>query len=195
MDQLRHLGLNPGWIYEALVCTYLDGVPHAAPTGIATDDFERIRLDLFDGSRTLDALAASADFAVALPAGAEALFRALYAPGELSFTRASVVDAPSVAGSAATIELRMLGLERREHRTRVIADVVAVTRRTDVRLINRAEPLLVEALILATRIDLARREQTLATLDEQLRVAEKVAPGSPAAVALRRLRLRFDQPS
>ncbi|NLT93332.1 MAG: DUF447 family protein [Actinobacteria bacterium] len=189
---LRQLGLRPGWIYEAVVCTSLEGRPHAAPAGVATDDCRSLRLDLYDTSRTLGALLSSGVFVCDLPAGADTLFRALYAPEELTFARASRIDAPRLADSAATIELVVVSTAPRGGLTRVRARVVAVTRHTDVRLINRAEPLLVESLILATRIRLAGRETTLAQLDENLRVAEKVAPGSAAAGSLRRLRRQLD---
>lgn len=195
MDRLRQLGLEPGWIYEAVVCTSVDGVPHAIPAGVATDDFRSVRLDLYDTSRSLGAILAAGSFVVDLPRDADALFRALHAPDELVFGRAVVVDCPRLLDSAATIELTVSGTEAREGLTRVIGRVVEVTRRGDVRLINRAAPLLVESLILATRVDLIGRDAVLAQLDEHLRVARKVAPGSTAAAALERLRRLLARPS
>ncbi len=105
------------------------------------------------------------------------------------------MDAPCLEDSAATIGLVVTEATPHGGLTRVRGRVAGITRRADVRPVNRAEPLLVESLILATRIDLAGREATLARLDEHLRVAEKVAPGSAAVEALHRLRRRLGRSS
>lgn len=195
MDRLRQLRLEPGWIYEAVVCTSVDGAPHAAPAGVATDDFRSVRLDLYDTSRSLGAIRARGCFVVDLPRDEHTLFRALYARDGLAFGHATAVDSPCLADAAATIELDLIDAEPMGGLTRVVGRVVEVTRRADVRLINRAAPLLVESLILATRLDLIGRDAVLAQVDEHLRVAQKVAPGSAAAEALERLRLRLARPS
>jgi hypothetical protein len=188
MSQLRHLGITPGWIYECVVCTMVEGSPHASPAGVWTHDLRALSMDLYDTSRTLPALLAAGEYVVDLPADAGTFFRALHDPATLRFGRASVVAAPCLADATATIELTVEEVTPHDGRTLVTGLVRHVTTRGGVRLINRAEGLLVESLIAATRAGLRSQEDTLALLAENARVAEKVAPGSSFAVALARLR-------
>jgi hypothetical protein len=188
MSPLRQLGLTPGWIYETVVCTYVEGSPHASPAGVWTHDLRSLSLELHDTSRTLRAVLAAGEFVVDLPADALSLFRALYDPSALSFGRASMVSAPCLTDATATMELAVTEATAREGRTLVTGLVRTVTVRADVRLVNRAEGLLVESLIASTRAALHPRESTLALLAENARVVDKVAPGSGFAEAMSRLR-------
>ncbi|MBE0528179.1 MAG: DUF447 family protein, partial [Thermoleophilia bacterium] len=75
MSQLSQLALTPGWIYEIVVCTYVDGSAHASPVGAWTQDGRSLCLELYDTSHTLPALLAAGEFVVDLPADAGTLFR------------------------------------------------------------------------------------------------------------------------
>ncbi len=195
MSQLRQLGLTPGWIYETVVCTTVEGSPHASPAGVWTHDLRALSMDLYDTSRTLAAVLAAGEYVVDLPADAATFFRALRDPSALRFERASVVSAPCLADATATIELTVTDATPHGGRTLVSGIVRHVTTRADVRLINRAEGLLVESLIAVTRAGLRSREGTLALVAENARVAAKVAPGSSFAVALTQLRDALAQDS
>lgn len=195
MSQLRQLGLTPGWIYETVVCTTVEGSPHASPAGVWTHDLRALSMDLYDTSRTLAAVLAAGEYVVDLPADATTFFLALHDPSALRFERASVVSAPRLATATATIELTVVDATPHEGRTLVNGLVRHVTTRGGVRLINRAEGLLVESLIAATRAGLRSPEGTLALVAEDARVAEKVAPGSSFAEALARLRDALAQES
>ena len=188
MSPLRQLALTPGWIYETVVCTDVEGSPHASPAGVWTNDLRSLSMELYGTSRTLPALLAAGEFVVDLPADAGAFFLALYDPSALGFGRASVVFAPCLTASTATIELTVAEVTPHDGKTLVTGVVRHVTTRGGVRLINRAEGLLVESLIAATRAGLRSPESTLALVTENARVADKVAPGSRFAVALTRLR-------
>jgi hypothetical protein len=188
MSQLRQLALTPGWIYETIVCTYVDGSAHASPAGVWTHDLDSLCLELYDTSLTLSALRTSGEFVVDLPADVRTFFRALHDPSTLRFGRASTVSAPCLADATATIELAVTEVAPREGRTLVTALVRHVTIRGEVRLINRAEGLLLESLIVATRAALRPRESTLAVLAENARAVERVAPGSGFVEAMSRLR-------
>jgi hypothetical protein len=67
---------------------------------------------------------------------------------------------------------------------RITGRVEHVERHGALRLINRAEGLLLESLILASRIARSDRAATLAVLREHRRVVHKVAPGSSYAAAM-----------
>jgi len=152
-------------------------------------------MELYGTSRTLPALLAAGEFVVDLPADAGAFFLALYDPSALSFGRASVVSAPCLTDATATIELTVAEATPHDGRTLVTGAVRHVTTRGGVRLINRAEGLLVESLIAATRAGMRTRESTLALVTENARVAAKVAPGSRFATTLTRLRDALAQES
>lgn len=188
MSQLRHLTFKPGWIYEIVVCTYVDCSPHASPAGVWTHDLQSLQMELYDTSRTLSALLAVGEFVVDVPVDAGTFFRALHDPSALRFERAPTIAAPRLTDATATIELAVAEVSSREGTTLVTGRVREVTIRGEPRLINRAEALLVESLIAATRAALRPREQTIAILAENARVAERVAPGSEFAEALSRLR-------
>jgi hypothetical protein len=188
MSQLRQLAFTPEWIYETIVCTYVDGSAHASPAGVWTHDLRSVCTELYDTSRALPALLAAGEFVVDLPADAGTFFQALHDPSALRFEHASVVSAPCLADATATIELAVTEVTPREGRTLVTALVRHVTVRREVRLINRAEGLLLESLIVATRAALHPRERALAVLAENDRVVQKVAPGSGFAEAMSRLR-------
>jgi hypothetical protein len=106
-----------------------------------------------------------------------ALYSALYAPRRLRFCPADHVDAPCLADSRASVGLSLAGASGSDP-TRVRGRVEGVTTRGDLRLINRAEPLVTESLILATRAERLGRDVTLARLEENARVVGRVAPGS-----------------
>lgn len=187
MDQLRHLGLRAGWIYEALICTYSAGSPRATPAGVWTDDRCTLRMELYETSHTLASIVAAGEFVADFPVDASAFFQALHAPGELRFGRARVVAAPCLPDSWATVELTLSEASRRPESVVISGRVRHLTRRAEPRLINRAESLLLESLILATRIERSGREATLAALAENRRVVGKVAPGSAFEEAMSRL--------
>lgn len=195
MSQLRPLGLTPGWIYETVVCTYSSGSPHASPVGVWTHDLRSLCMELYDTSLTLTALRESGEFVVDLPADAWTFFLALREPSALRFERACRVSAPCLANATATIELAVTDVAPREGRTLVTALVRHVSVRGEVRLINRAEGLLVESLIVASRAALRPRESTLAVLAENARAVERVAPGSSFAEAMSRLRVALTSDS
>jgi hypothetical protein len=152
-------------------------------------------MELYDTSCSLPALLAAGEFCVDLPADAGTFFLALYDSSALRFGRAAVVSAPCLTDATATIELTVAAATPRHGRTLVTGAVRHVTTRGEVRLINRAEGLLMESLIVATRAGLRPRESTLALVRENTRIAEKVAPGSRCAAALARLRDALAQDS
>lgn len=194
-EQLRPLGLQSGWIYEAVVCTYLDGTPHAAPAGVRTIDGATLWLDLYDTSRTLRALSTAGVFVVDFPGDATLLFAALHTPEDLRFVPARAVAAPRLAEASASVELVVAEVQPDGGLTHVCGRVVHVEAEPGVRLLNRAEPLLLESLIVASRAHLYGPRAALERLREHRRVIDKVAPGSAYSRAMARLLLELDPTS
>lgn len=178
MDLLDGLGLQKRWIYEVVITTYSDGRPHAAPIGVWTEDSRTLEMDIYDDSRTLRSILSDRHFAANFPADCAALGAALSPRGELDFVPAETVGAPLLSAAAATAELVLRGWTRHAGRTRVVADPVHVRLGDNLRLINRAEGLLLESLVMASRLEHRNAAVTVAALMENRRVVHKVAPGS-----------------
>jgi hypothetical protein len=184
MDQLRRLGMQDDWIYEVLISTFRDGTPHAAPIGVWISGADRLSMDLYDGSHTLANIVDGGDFVANFPADAGMLYTALRAPEQLRFADAQDVHAPVVTGCTVTVELVLTSATPGSDRVRLVGDVRRVRRDETPRLINRAEGLLLESLVLVTRLERRGADAALSTLKENYRVVGKVAPGSAYEHAL-----------
>lgn len=178
VNDLHRLGLRRHWIYEALVATTTPHGPHASPTGLWTDDGRRLRMDLYPSSSTLTALLATGECSADFPADAHELFVALHEPETLAFSPARTLGAPLVAGASAALELKVTDTSPHGDVTRVTAAVAAVHESGPLHLINRAEGLLLESLVLSTRVEILGARAVTDALGEHLRVVNKVAPGS-----------------
>lgn len=187
MDALDRLGLRELWTYEVLVSTFRHSAPHAAPMGVWTDNGDELSLDAYKGSQTLANLLETGDFAVNFPVDSGTLYAAIRAPEQLAFTAARSVRAPLVAGCTACVELSASRTIDSGEAMRVTGTVRRVHQDGPIRLINRAEGLLLESLVLSTRQQQFEPALVAATLKENLRVVSKVAPGSPYQDALEAL--------
>ena len=184
MDQLRRLGLQDRWIYEVLISTFRDDTPHAAPIGVWINGADELLMDVYDGSQTLANILEGGHFVANFPVDAGMLYTALRDPQQLAFAEARLVHAPIVAGCTATVELALSRATPGGDRVRIAGDVKRVHHAGAPRLINRAEGLLLESLVLATRLERREAAAALTTLTENLRVVGKVAPGSAYESAL-----------
>lgn len=178
MAQLQALGMQEGWIYETIVSTFSNGEPHAAPIGVWTEDFNTLHMEIYDSSQTLRGVVDTRHFTANFPSDVGTFHTTLFHAELLSFEQAQKVSAPILLGSAATVELVLRQTTPVANRVRIIGTVVHTDARPDIRLINRAEGLLVESLILATRLRYLDGAVVRRTLAENYRVIRKVAPGS-----------------
>ncbi len=178
MDQLRALPMQNGWIYETIVSTYSDGEPHAAPMGVWTEGPDTLHLEIFRSSRTLRGILDTKQFTVGFPSDVGMFHTALFHPGLLTFEEARSVSAPVLLGTSATVELELRETTPLSQRVRVTGEVTYAAARPDVRLVNRAEGLLLESLILATRLRHRDEAAVRDSLAENYRVIRKVGPGS-----------------
>jgi len=184
MDQLLRLGLQERWTYEVLISTFRHDTPHAVPIGVWTEGADELLMDVYDGSQTLASILEGGDFVANFPADAGLLYAALRAPRQLAFAEAQLVHAPVVAGCTATVELTLRRAIPGTDRVRLAGAVRRVHHEGAPRLINRAEGLLLESLVLASRLEHRDAAAAQTTLTENLRVVSKVAPGSAYERAL-----------
>jgi hypothetical protein len=152
-------------------------------------------MDVYDGSQTLANILETHECVANFPADAGMLYAALRAPERLAYAQARCVRAPIVADCTATVELTVSSASRRDNTVRIVGEVEGVHHEAAPRLINRAEGLLLESLVLATRLERGTREAARTTLTENLRVARKVAPGSVYERALAALLQDLEPPS
>jgi hypothetical protein len=195
MDRLDALGLQERWIYEVLISTFHDQTPHAAPIGVWARGTDELLMDVYDGSQTLANILEIGHFTASFPSSAVMLQTALRDSGQLAFADARLVRAPVVAGCTATVELTLKRATPGDGRVRIVGHVECVHLEAAPRLINRAEGLLLESLVLSTRLKRGTREAAVSALTENLRVVGKVAPGSVYEHALTELLRNLDPPS
>jgi hypothetical protein len=184
MARLEELGLRDQWIYEVLVSTLHEGMPHAAPMGVWSPRPGSLAIDAYEGSRTLESIMQTGCFAANFPPGVDMLYAARHAPGRLGYEEALIVHVPVLAGCSATVELTLASAVRDGEKVRITGEVQSVRHEAVVRLINRAEGLLLESLVLASRAEHRGSGATLRALTENHRVIAKVAPASDYEQAL-----------
>lgn len=170
--------MQKGWIYETIISTFSNGEPHAAPIGVWTDDFNTLHMEIYDSSQTLRGILDTEQFTANFPSDVRTFHTALFHPELLSFEQAQNVSAPVLLDSAATVELTLRRATPTANRVRITGAVVHAIARPDIRLINRAEGLLVESLILATRLQYLDDAVVRRALAENYRVIRKIAPMS-----------------
>lgn len=178
MARLEELGLRDQWIYEVLVSTFHADAPYAAPMGVWSPRPDTLAMDAYAGSRTLANIIETGQFVANFPPDVDMLYTALYAPERLAYQTASSLHAPTLSACAAHVELTLASAVGDGEKVRIIGDVKSVRREPGVRLINRAEGLLLESLVLATRAERRGSAATLEALIENHRVVAKVAPAS-----------------
>ncbi len=178
MKKLERLGMKQGWVYETIISTGRYRLPHAAPFGIWTDDYITIKSNFYKGSKTLDNILSFRNYAVNLPRDTRPFYTALFEEEQMAFLRSRKIDAPVMDHSAACLELTVKGIEEKETSFVIEGSVVHSRMGEGVCLFNRAQSLVMESLVMATRIHHMSPTVAEARLNENLRVIRKVAPDS-----------------
>jgi len=181
MGHLRALPMQQGWIYEAIISTYAGGTPHAAPIGVWTEDFTTLHMEIYDSSMTLQNVMSSEHFAANFPKDVQSIYAALFRPHDLLFEEAQEINAPLLCNSSASVELALNGEIQLANRVHITGTILRVHAHQDIKLINRAESLLLESLIVATRLRFMDNLTARDELAENYRVIRKVAPNSSYA--------------
>jgi hypothetical protein len=194
VKELERLGLKQGWVYETIISTGPYHSPHAAPIGIWTDDFMTFKSNLFKGSKTLENVLQYRNYAVNFPLDARSFYTALFEKDQIAYLRSRKIDAPVIDRSSACLELTVKGIEEKEKSFVIEGDVAHFQIGDDTCLFNRARSLVMESLVIATRISHLTPAVAEARLKENLRVIRKVAPDSDFQSMVESLHKKLDLP-
>ncbi len=184
---LKQLGVKRNWLYETIISSAGAGLFHAAPFGIRILDFQRIAIDMFKGSKSLENILNSGEFAINTMDDPRCFYDALWDKKSLQFSRACKICAPVLINTQASIEVRVMDTQDRGKTCLVTAGVVHVEVRTPGELINRAKHLVLESVIMATRLFLVPGTSLEKRIRENYRVVRKVAPESAYEETMARL--------
>lgn len=178
METLKKIGMQRGWIYEVIISTYHDNDPHAAPIGVWTDDFVTLRMEIYKNTRTIKNILTCREFSVNLGSDVMVFYEALFEKARIAYEKASQVKAPFIKGSPAVIESQLKEVQEQEKTFSLTATPVHVQINGKINLINRAEALALESLIIATKLPHLPAGDLKESLKENYRIIKKVAPGS-----------------
>jgi len=181
---LKGLGLNPGWKYEAIITSYSDDKPHAAPMGIRVIDEGTVWLEIYKTSRTAKNIERKKTFAINFTGDVSLFYRSLSKKEPLTYGKAEKIDAPVLKDADAWIEARLVDEQDLGGMTRFIAAAVAShKRKKDPQIINRADYLALECMIKASKVPYVPDEEKDFLIKEAvyiLQAISRVAPASPA---------------
>lgn len=178
MRPLEKLGMKKRWIYEVIVTTFQNKDPHSAPMGVWTENFSELNMNIYKESMTLGNILSQKEFAANFVSDISIFYNALFAKNEVDYINSKQIHAPAIKNASAVVALKLKEISEKKNRFQIQAHVVNVRIIGDLKLINRAESLVLESLILATRIPFFDPEEIKTVLKENFRVIQKVAPGS-----------------
>jgi hypothetical protein len=118
------------------------------------------------------------DFAVNLIADVSVFYNSLFDEANVEYRDSLNINAPVVRSAPAIIEARLKKVENKGNRFRLESEPVNVEAHEPIKLINRAEAIVIESLILATRLPNLPGSRAQEALRENYRVVRKTAPGS-----------------
>ena len=178
MEKLRQLGMKKEWIYEVVVSTLCQGLPHAAPIGVWTENFKTLKSEIYKGSKTLGNILEHRDYSVNLPSDPIGIYNALFARHRLVYEKSKKIEAPVLSGASANLELKLKLIKEKDNTFLVEGEIISIRTRDKINLINRAEGLVLENLVLSTKPPHLAGKGTRNLIRENYRVIRKVAPGS-----------------
>ena len=178
MSALEQLGMKKNWIYETVISSIANDTPHAAPFGVKTKDYELIEVEMYKGSNSLKNILANNEFAVNMVVDPVIFYYALFAKEKLRYSLPKKIDSPILYGSPASIEAGVVDTNTAKKKVLITAKVIHIHLHNKFEWINRAKNLLLESLIISTRIPYFPEGAAEALLKENFRVVKKVAPHS-----------------
>jgi len=184
---LQQLGAEKDWVYEVLLASYCSGVPHVAPFGMRVTDDTRVTLEMYEGSRSLRNVLAAKAFSLNTVQDMDFFYYALFDRERIRYGPAQKVDAPVLIDAPASMEAKVIKVTPAMRRVLVEAEIVHIEYRMKCDLTNRAQSLLLESLIIATRIPYLPEGEPAKVLKEHYRVIKKVAPDSKYEALMKEL--------
>ena len=178
MKRLAEIGMMKNWIYEVIISTFHARVPHAAPMGIWSEDYDTLNMTIYKDAKTLENIIKTKEFTVNFVEDIKFFYESLFDKGSIPYKQSKHINAPIIKDSSAVVECKLKHIAKKKNRYNIRAEVVGIRIWNEIKLINRAEGLVLESLILATRLphfpDCGIKE----TLKENYRVISKVSPDS-----------------
>ena len=178
MKRLQEIGMQKNWIYEVIVSTYYAGTPHAAPMGIWTEDYDTLNMAIYKDSKTLENIMKEKEFTANFVDDVTLFYESLFSKDKIAFKRLKQINAPFIKDASAIIECKVKHIEEEENRFHISSEIIDIRIWDEIKLINRAEGLVIESLILATRLPHFPGRRNEDTLKENFRIIAKVAPNS-----------------
>jgi hypothetical protein len=169
--------LPDGMLLESIVTTLnRDGTPHIAPMGLIVDaGFTRFLLRPYRTSVTYQNLKRTRQGVLHVTDDVELFARA--AVGQLTdlprFVPAKAIEGVILEDACRWYGFRVASIDDREERTEIVAETVDQGRQRDFFGFNRAKHAVIEAAILATRIDFLAASHILAEFDRLAAPVEK----------------------
>ena len=178
MKRLEEIGMKKNWIYEVIISTFHDRVPHAAPMGIWSEDYDTLNMAIYKNSKTLENIIKEKEFTANFVEDITFFYESLFDKERIAYKQSKQINAPIVKDSSAIVECRVKDIANKKNRYNIRADVVGIRIWNEIKLINRAQGLVLESLILATRLPHFPDCGIEETLKENFRVVSKVSPDS-----------------
>jgi hypothetical protein len=178
MKRLKEIGMKKNWIYEVIVSTFYAGTPHAAPMGIWSEDFDTLNMAIYKDSKTLENIIKEKEFAANFVDDITIFYESLFNKGKIAFKQLKQINTPVIKDSSAIIECKVKHIKKKENRFHISAEIVDLRIWDEIKLINRAEGLVIESLVLASRLPHFPGRRNEDTLKENFRIIGKVAPDS-----------------
>jgi len=187
MKSLQQLGMEKNWLYEVVISSYHDDIPHAAPFGVKSSDFKSVTIEMYKGSNTLRNVLTHKEFVLNPVDDPLVFYQALYAREKINFNPAKMIKAPVITDSPSAIEVRLINAVDRKLSFLIEAEVLYIHVQNIRPLTNRAKSLVLESLILSTRRSCFPEQKLDKLIRENYRVIKKVAPGSRYEIIMQEL--------
>jgi hypothetical protein len=178
MRRLEKLGMKRNWIYEVIVSTFQNKDPHSAPIGVWTENLSELNMNIYKESKTLENILTQKEFTANFVSDISIFYNSLFAKNEVTYINSKQINAPAIKNSSAIVELKLQEITEKKSTFQIKAQVINIHIMDDLKLVNRAENLVLESLILVTRIPFFSEEEIKKALKENFRVIKKVAPDS-----------------
>ncbi|MBW2368547.1 MAG: DUF447 family protein [Deltaproteobacteria bacterium] len=178
MNALNRIGMNKGWIYEVIVFTCSDIIPHVAPFGIWTQNFNTLMLNIYKDSTTLENILRDREFSIHFPKDVSIFYKSLFDKDALGHGTTNHISAPIPKDDSSFIDLEVCRTRDQEQTVYIEGGIVNLCVDKNIKLFNRAERLVLESLILATKQAVYPKDLLKANLKENYRIIQKVAPNS-----------------